>query len=58
VFAFGSGAADIAGAGPEAVAGGMRATFAVALVLVAAALGIVVAGRARAGRAAGLEGTP
>jgi len=45
VFAFASGAADIATAGPEAVAAGMRVAFEVAAVLVAAALAIVLGAR-------------
>ena len=43
VFAWASGAADVATAPPEAVALGMRITFAVAATLVAAALAIAVA---------------
>ncbi len=43
VFAFASGAADIATASPEAVAAGMRITFEVAAAMVALALAIVVA---------------
>ncbi len=42
VFAFASGAGDIASAGPHAIAGGMRITFAVAAVLIVAALAIAV----------------
>lgn len=48
VFAAASATNGITSASPEAVAGGMRMTFAVAAVLIAAALGIVVASRARA----------
>jgi MFS family permease len=43
VFAFASGAADVATADPEAVAAGMRMTFEVAAALAAAALAIVLA---------------
>ncbi len=43
VFALGSGSRDIATAQPGAVAAGMQATFAVAAVLVAVALGIAMA---------------
>ncbi|MDB5929117.1 MAG: major facilitator superfamily 1 [Polaromonas sp.] len=50
VFALASKAADIATARPEAVAAGMRVTFAVAAVLIVAALAIAVAGRALARR--------
>lgn len=42
VFAFASGASDIATAQPHAVAFGMRITFAVAAALIAAALVIVL----------------
>jgi EmrB/QacA subfamily drug resistance transporter len=49
VFALGSGAADIATASPEAVAHGLRVTFAVAAVLIASAIAIV-AGRCKTGR--------
>jgi EmrB/QacA subfamily drug resistance transporter len=51
VFALASGAADIATARPEAVAGGMRITFAVTAILVFAALAIAVGSRALATRA-------
>ncbi|TKB19869.1 MAG: MFS transporter [Mesorhizobium sp.] len=44
VFAFAVGAGDIAGAAPEAVADGMRFTFAVAAGLVVIAMTIAVAG--------------
>ena len=46
VFAIASAASDITTAQPEAVAGGMRTTFAVAAVLVALALAIAAASRA------------
>lgn len=45
VFAFASGAADIAAAQPQAVAAGMHATFTVAALLIAGALGLAVRGR-------------
>ena len=45
VFAFASAAADISTARPEAVAGGMRITFAVAGFLIVAALAIVAGSR-------------
>ena len=48
VFAFASAATDITTAGPEAVATGMRITFAVAGVLIVMALAIAVASRSRA----------
>ncbi|MDG4877067.1 MFS transporter [Mesorhizobium sp. WSM4935] len=47
VFAFAVGAQDIAGAAPEAVAGGMRFAFAVAAGLVVVAMAIAVAGGLR-----------
>lgn len=47
VFAFASASVDITLARPEAVAFGMRATFAVAAILVAFALAIAVGSRAR-----------
>ncbi|MHC8300318.1 MFS transporter [Pseudomonas sp. ZS1P83] len=50
VFALASAAVDIATARPEAVASGMRITFAVALVLVAVALAIALGSRALAMR--------
>ena len=52
VFAFASGTVDITAAPPEAVATGMRITFAVAAALIAVALACAVASRARAMRAA------
>jgi hypothetical protein len=50
VFAFASSATDIAMARPDAVADGMRATFAVAVILIVVALAIVVGSRALAAR--------
>jgi MFS family permease len=50
VFAFASATTDITTARPEAVATGMRITFAVALVLIAAALAIALGSRALAAR--------
>jgi len=50
VFAFASAASDIAAASPDAVAGGMRISFAVAAVLAAAALALALASRALAAR--------
>ncbi len=50
VFAFASATSDIATAHPQAVASGMRSTFVVALVLVAAAQAIAFASRALARR--------
>jgi MFS family permease len=47
VFAFASQATHISAAHPEAVAGGMRITFAVAGVLMVVSLGIAAAGAAR-----------
>lgn len=43
VFAFGSGAAEIATASPEAVAAGLRVTFALGAALVVLALGVALA---------------
>jgi EmrB/QacA subfamily drug resistance transporter len=51
VFALGSAATDIMTARPEAVAAGMRVTFAFAAVLILAALGIASASRALSRRA-------
>jgi len=51
VFAFASGTSDVAAARPEAIAFGMRITFAVAAALIVVALAISVAGRASAKRA-------
>jgi MFS family permease len=45
VFAFGSAAADVATASPQAVAAGMRVTFAVAAGLIVVALAIAVGSR-------------
>ncbi|MEP6966415.1 MAG: MFS transporter [Polaromonas sp.] len=59
VFAFASKAADITTARPEAVASGMRITFAVAAALIIVALAIAAASRAlalRQGRRSGLAG--
>jgi len=50
VFAFASAASDITAASPEAVAGGMRISFAVAAVLAATALALALASRALAAR--------
>ncbi|TFB34399.1 MFS transporter [Pseudomonas sp. F01002] len=50
VFALASASVDIATARPEAVASGMRITFAVALVLIAVALAIALGSRALAVR--------
>ncbi len=50
VFALTSSASDIAGATPAKVAFGMRVTFAVAAVLVTAALAMALAGNAAAAR--------
>jgi MFS family permease len=50
VFALASATADITTARPEAVATGMRITFAVAAVLIVAALAIAVGGRVLAAR--------
>jgi len=46
VFAFGSSTTDVTTASPEAVATGMRTTFAVGAALILAALAIAVTGRA------------
>jgi MFS family permease len=53
VFAKASGAADVAVARPAAVAAGMRATFAVAAVLIVVALAVAFASRARGAAAEG-----
>ena len=50
VFAFAAATTDITAAAPEAVATGMRITFAVAGVLIVAALAIAVGSRALAPR--------
>ena len=52
VFAWGSGTGDLAAAPPEALAAGLRTTFAVAAALIVAALAIAVAIHALAPRAA------
>ncbi|MCA1407204.1 MFS transporter [Ensifer sp. IC3342] len=52
VFALAVGTSEITAAAPEAVAAGMRITFAVAAVLIVAALVVAVASRAFVGRAA------
>jgi hypothetical protein len=46
VFAFASAASDITMAHPEAVANGMRITFAVAAILIVVALAIALGSRA------------
>jgi MFS family permease len=51
IFAFASGTVEIATADPAAVTAGMRVTFVVAAILIAAALAIAVGGRALAPRA-------
>lgn len=50
VFAFAAGTSDIATASPEAVATGMRITFAVATALIVGAFVVAVASRARVAR--------
>ena len=50
VFALASSTVDLATARPEAIASGLRITFAVALVLIAVALAIALGGRALAVR--------
>jgi Na+/melibiose symporter-like transporter len=57
VFAMASQAENIATAQPEALANGMRATFAVAAALLLAALAIAQAGRVLAARHAICAGT-
>jgi len=52
VFALGSATSDITTARPEAVAAGMRITFAVAAVLVIAAIAMASASRVLSRRAA------
>jgi hypothetical protein len=52
VFSFASAAADITTANPEAVASGMRGTFAVSAILAVVALVIAVGSRAIAATAA------
>jgi EmrB/QacA subfamily drug resistance transporter len=58
VFALASATTDITTASPEAVATGMRITFAVAAILIAVALAIAVGSRARATRLSLLEDVP
>jgi EmrB/QacA subfamily drug resistance transporter len=55
VFAFASQAVDISAAAPEAVATGMRVTFAVAAALIGSALAIAAGSRALAKRSANWE---
>jgi len=55
VFALGSASADMMAAPPEAVAAGMRTTFAVAAVLIVVALAIAAVGHALSQRAAPLN---
>lgn len=57
VFALASAATDVAGARPEAVATGLRTTFAVAAILIAFGLAIAIRRRALWGHplSAGLE---
>jgi MFS family permease len=50
LFALASGTADITTAPPQAVASGLRITFAVAAALILAALAVAVGGRKRAAR--------
>jgi EmrB/QacA subfamily drug resistance transporter len=47
IFALASATTDIAAARPEAVASGLRVTFAVAMILIVAALAVMVAARSR-----------
>lgn len=53
VFALASAASDITAANPDAVAGGMRTSFAVAAVLASIALALALASRALAARPSG-----
>jgi ABC-type uncharacterized transport system permease subunit len=55
VFAFASGSNDLAAAPQQAVAFGMRTTFALATLLVLAALAVAVASRAAAREAVPLR---
>ena len=48
VFTLGAGTARLSSAPPQAVAAGMHVTFALAAILVGAALAIAVGGRRRA----------
>ncbi|NQD94906.1 MFS transporter, partial [Pseudomonas sp. CrR25] len=57
VFAFGAATTDIMAARPEAVAAGMRVTFAVGALLVVIALVIAIASQAHARRAAAQAGS-
>jgi EmrB/QacA subfamily drug resistance transporter len=57
VFALASATIDITTAHPEAVASGMRITFAVAAILVVVALALAVGGRLVAGRRVSQPGT-
>ena len=54
VFAFASATVDVATAHPDAVATGMRVTFAVATALLVGALAIVAAAHRHASRHRGL----
>jgi hypothetical protein len=54
VFALASGTSDIAAARPEAVASGMRTTFAVAATLIVVSLVFAMAGQPRAARTVSL----
>lgn len=56
VFSRAAGTSDLTAASPEAVATGMRITFAVAAVLLSAALAIAAGSRALASRASSLPG--
>lgn len=55
VFALASAAADIPGARPQAVAAGMRITFAVAAMVVVSAMAIAVGSRVQAPRLGGVD---
>jgi hypothetical protein len=50
LFARGAGTSDLAHAGPEAVADGMRSTFGVVALLLVGAIAIALAARLRGGR--------
>jgi MFS family permease len=54
VFAFGAGASNISAAHPEAVADGMRITFAVAAVLIMLAIILTLVGKVVSERAASM----
>lgn len=58
VFAFASTTNDVTTAAPEALAAGMRFTFAVAAILIVVAIVIAVAGTALAARSAASESAP